>query len=625
MLGGHGGWTTEGTMMSDNATAAQSRYTFEQFAAVRRYQPTLAFSPDGSEIAYSTNTSGQFNVWRQASSGGYPHQLTTFSDRAVRELAWSPDGGTILFTADRDGDEFTQVFRIPARGGRPEQLTDDTEVQYVLALTPFSPDGSQITYAGNDRLPSDQDVLIRDASTGAVRRVMQGDGVFFPGAWSPDGKRLSVISFISNTNQDVYLLNPESGDVNHLTPRDGEVKNFPGPWAADGSGFYLMSDEDREFVALAFYDLKTGQKRWVETPEWDIEQVVVSKDGRYLIWSVNEDGFSRLYGRDLRGGQMLDLPELPVGVISVLVLSDDGSKLGMLFNRPTRPTEVLVLDIDAGSLTQITDSFLGGIDPDDLIEPELIRYPTHDGREIPAWLYRPRGEGPFAVILSIHGGPEAQERPSYMYSGSYQYWISRGIGVLAPNVRGSTGYGKTYQTLIHRDWGGDELKDFQAAAEWLRAQEWVDPERIGVFGGSFGGFATLSCVSRLPDYWAAAVDVVGPSNLVTFAKAVPPTWRRVMTQWVGDPETEVDFLMERSPITYVDQIRAPLFVIQGAHDPRVVKAESDQIVERLRERGVEVRYDVYEDEGHGFTRRENELKAMSDTAAFFEKHLARTP
>jgi dipeptidyl aminopeptidase/acylaminoacyl peptidase len=266
---------------------------------------------------------------------------------------------------------------------------------------------------------------------------------------------------------------------------------------------------------------------------------------------------------------------------------------------------------------------LGGIPEDVFIEPELIHYPTHDGREIPAWLYRPAGAGPFPVVLSIHGGPEAQERPLYNYNGLYQYLLSRGIGVLAPNVRGSTGYGISYQKLIHRDWGGDELKDFEWAHKYLQGLDWVKRNKIGLFGGSFGGFATLSCVSRLPDLWAAAVDLVGPANLVTFAKAVPPTWRAFMAKWVGDPEAEVDFLMSRSPITYVDQIRTPLFVIQGANDPRVVKAESDQIVERLRSRGVDVRYDVYEDEGHGFTKRSNSLKAMGDAAAFLVEHLNR--
>jgi dipeptidyl aminopeptidase/acylaminoacyl peptidase len=193
--------------------------------------------------------------------------------------------------------------------------------------------------------------------------------------------------------------------------------------------------------------------------------------------------------------------------------------------------------------------------------------------------------------------------------------------VLAPNIRGSTGYGKSYQRLIHRDWGGGELKDLEACARYLQSLDWVDGKRLGVFGGSFGGFATLSCATRLPDYWAAAVDIVGPSNLVTFAKAVPPFWKRYMKKWVGDPDEDYEFLMERSPITYVEQLKCPLLIIQGANDPRVVKAESDQMVEKLRSLGREVEYMVFEDEGHGFTKRANELKAWKATVEFFEKQL----
>jgi len=325
--------------------------------------------------------------------------------------------------------------------------------------------------------------------------------------------------------------------------------------------------------------------------------------------------------RDLASGTELSLPAIPLGVIGALTVAPDGSSIAILLSRPSHSNEVFVVDLKRQETRQLTHGMLGGIDESTLIEPELITYPTFDGKQIPAWLYRPKGEGPFPVVLSIHGGPEAQELATYNYGGLYQYLLSRGIGVLAPNVRGSTGYGISYQKLIHRDWGGDELKDFEAAAKYLQSLPWVNADKLAVYGGSFGGFATLSCVSRLPQYWAAAVDIVGPSNLVTFAKAVPPTWRAIMKSWVGDPETEVEFLMSRSPITYVDQIRAPLFVIQGANDPRVVKAESDQIVERLRARGVDVRYDVYEDEGHGFTKRSNMLKAMGSIAEFLEEKL----
>jgi dipeptidyl aminopeptidase/acylaminoacyl peptidase len=598
----------------------EPKYTFEQFAAIRRYQTTLSFSPDGSEIAYVTNTSGQFNLWRQSSAGGYPIQLTLFADQTPREIAWSPDGETIAFSADRDGDEYRQIYTIPARGGRVTALTDAAKVQHDLAAQAWSPDGASLAYSGNDRNETDNDVLMRNVATGEVRRVVDYGGLYAPFSWSPDGKSMTVIDFKSNTNMDLYVLTIDDEEVRHLTPHEGDIQFLPGPWAADGSGFWLLTDQDREYTGLAFWDLNSGL-RWVETPDADVESVSASVDGRYLVWVVNEDGYSVLHARDQVRNEEIALPEIPRGVIGATAISATGGKVGVLLADARRPNEVYVVDLERGVLTRLTQSFLGGIVEDDLSEPELISFPTHDGRQIPAWLYRPEGAGPFPVILSIHGGPEAQERPNYPYSGLYQYWLTRGIGILAPNVRGSTGYGKSYQKLIHRDFGGDDLKDFKAAAEYLKGLDWVDPARMGVFGGSYGGFATLSCVSRLPEYWAAAVDIVGPSNLVTFAKAVPPTWRKLMAQWVGDPETEADFLMERSPITYVDQIRAPLFVIQGANDPRVVKGESDQIVERLRERGVEVRYDVYEDEGHGFTRRANELKALGDAASFFEKHL----
>jgi dipeptidyl aminopeptidase/acylaminoacyl peptidase len=601
-------------------------YTFEQFSAIRRYgaYPSLSFSPDASQIAYTVNTSGQLNLWRQSSTGGFPHQLTLYSTRSVRVASWSPDGKWIAYNADRDGDEFHQLYLIPAQGGSPDQLTDLPQVQHDFSPMAWSPNGRYLAYSANDRQPTDMDVLVRNMRTGQVKRVLAGDANYAFGSWAPDNRRLLAVEVRSNTDFDIHLVHVPTGSNRLLTEHEGEVKFIPGPWAADGSGFYMRTDMGREFTGLAFYYVGTGKWVWVETPEWDIEFVTGSKDGRYLAWVVNEDGYSRLYLRDLQSDQLLDLPETGRGVIHYPALSPDGNKLAYFYTSPSNCFEIMVIDLPKKSLQQITYSMLGGIDQQDFIKPRLIRYPTHDQRKIPAWLYKPktaRRSTKSPIVLSIHGGPEAQELPAYPYSGLYQYLLNRGIGVLTPNIRGSTGYGKSYQKLIHRDWGGDELKDIEYAAKYLLSLDWVDPHKIAVFGGSFGGFATLSAVSRLPDYWAAAVDVVGPSNLVTFARAVPPFWRRMMEKWVGDPEKDHDLLIQRSPVTYVDQIKAPLFIIQGANDPRVVKAESDQIVEKLRARGIDVRYDIYEDEGHGFTKRSNELKAWRDTAEFFEEHL----
>jgi dipeptidyl aminopeptidase/acylaminoacyl peptidase len=600
------------------------RPPFEQFFAHRRFLPVAQFTPDGSRVLFVSNLSGQFNLWVAGSGGSWPEQLTTFTDNTVRGVAVRDDG-SILFMADRDGDEFHQLYRIPAGGGWPRQLTDLPQVQHALTPAAWAPDGRSFAFSANSRRPQDGEVFVwRDGE--AEPRYVFGEGMYaFPAYWSPDGTKLVCLEYRANTDYSLHLVDVESGEATELTPHEDEIKFFPGPWARDGSGFFLLSDEGREFAGLAFQSLASGEREWVETPERDVDEVTGSADGRVLAWLENDEGWARLRLRDLDTGDELPAPRLPHGTVGLLgsgmSLSRDGSTLAIVWDQPARPPEVYLVDTATGDAQPVTESRAAGLSSLRLHEPELIRYASFDGRQIPAWLYRPDGEGPAPFAVAIHGGPEAQEKP--VYRGHFQYLLSRGIGVLATNIRGSTGYGKTYQRLVHHDWGGGDLEDWRHAAEWLKAQDFVDGERLGVYGGSYGGFATLTCVTRLPGYWRAAVDIVGPSNLVTFVRAVPPQWQRFMAAWVGDVETEEEFLRERSPISYVDQVQAALLVIQGAKDPRVVQAESDQMVERLRELGREVEYVVFEDEGHGFTRYTNELQAYRLTCDWLEKHLAR--
>lgn len=598
----------------------------------RDFLPTLrlfsrpALSPDGTRVAYVDDSSGRFNLTVQPVDGGPARPLTNFTDRVVWDIGWHPDGRSLMIEADRGGDEKRQLFLVDATGdGEPVALTDNPGADHNLGFgPPFSPDGSRLAYGGNDLVPNDQDILVRHLATGEVTRLLTGAGFTFPGHWSPDGSRLTAAQMRDSTSDHVLYLVPLDGKPLTLSPPDGAATYSPGPWLLDGSAFLVRSNAGREFTGLAAVDAGTGQLTWWETPEQDIEKVALSAGGSHLLWLANTGGAATLHGRDLAAGRPLALPRLPQGDALGLEVSADGRVATMRLSTPTRPENVVAVDLVTGELRWLTGSVPSGIDPAELVEPELVHCPGRDGRQIPAYLYRPRrAERPVGVVMALHGGPTMQERPSYQ--PLYQHLLHHGVAVLAPNVGGSTGYGRSYMMRIYRDWGGADLDDFTDVARWLRGQDWVDPARIGLWGRSYGGFAVLSCVSRRPELdWAAAVDVCGISNLVTLARSAPPTWRTRIAAVIGDPDDE-EFLRARSPVTYADRIRTPLFILQGANDPRVPRHESDQIVARLRERGVPVRYDVYPDEGHRFSGRDNQIRADSDAAEFLISHLAGAP
>jgi dipeptidyl aminopeptidase/acylaminoacyl peptidase len=602
-------------------TATRTRARFEQFFALRRtyFLNNLAFSPDSSQISYVHDGSGQFNLWGSPVEGGYPRQLTTRDEEAVRHHRWTSSG--IVLELDHLGAEQWQLNILPADGvGWPRAVTERDDVQYQIG--PVADDGRRMLFSGNQERPTDVSVYLMDIPEGEPRLVLDREKQqLYPFAWHPDGRRAAIVDLLGNMDLHAYLVDIENGDLRDLTPHDGEELNLPIGFSAGGRSLFSITDRAAEYNYLEAIDLGTGARNPIITAEWDIEHADLSADRRRLGYTINEDGYSRFHLRDLETGRELPFPTMPKGVCSQYAISPNGRLVAALVGTGTRVFDVYVADVDAGTVTRVTENFLGGIPESELVEPELVHFDTFDGKHVPAWLYRPVGAtGRTPVLLSVHGGPEVQEHTHVTRSSSfYQYLLSRGIAVLAPNIRGSTGYGKSYQRLIHRDWGGDELKDIEHAAMWLRKQAWADSARIAVYGASFGGFATLSAMTRLPDYWRCGIDLVGPSNLVTFAKAVPPHWRAMMKEWVGDPEEDFDFLMSRSPITYVEHMKAPLLVLQGANDPRCVKPESDQMVEKLRSLGQEVEYHVFEDEGHDFSKHANQLKAYRLIAAFLFK------
>ncbi|MEO3827350.1 prolyl oligopeptidase family serine peptidase [Actinomadura sp. B10D3] len=593
---------------------------YEDFVPCQRFQPTLALSPDATTVAYSSNASGHYELWTIPVAGGKPRMMAGFPDRTVRQIAWAPDSKELVFSADRDGDEQYRLYRVGLSGEAPVELAPGADCQRLLPASPFDATGRYIVYAANDRDPHVQDLLLLDLEEDQVRRFTPPTEIIFePAGISPDGRWLLTAGFRSHTEVGAYLidLRQPDGQAVCVTESLGSGLFEPAAWAPDSSGFYLLTDAWSEFTAAAFYSLTDRELRPVAQPPWDVEIIDTGKET--VLWSVNEAGRSTLHARHHQ--QELALSDIPHGVVNALAVAPDGSIATMLIDAATRPAEIAVVELDRGRFRYLTDTRPAALRTVEPVEPETVSYPSADSRTIHAFLYRPHGPGPHPVLLSIHGGPEAQERPVYARSGLYQHLLDQGIAVLAPNIAGSTGYGTAHQKLIYRDWGGADLADLDHAVQYLYTLPWVDRDRIATAGASYGGFAALSCLARLPYPWAAGVSICGPTNLVTLAQASPPTWKTFVNTVLGDPDTQADRLLQNSPVTYADNITAPLFVIQGARDPRVPQAESDQIVNRLRERGIDVRYDIYPDEGHGFTNRANELDAYSNMADFLITHL----
>ena len=617
----------------------QIEYPFDRFASVRRYNDFDFLNQDPSWIVYIADTNGQFNLWRQRSAlsqqnaGSEPYasyQLTNFIDDAVRKAFASPKDDSIIFFADHQGTENFQMYKInDSFHSWPQPITQNPKARYEWGAECFSHDGEFITYSTNESNPRDMSAYVRDLAHDETFCITDKPGWYIPGYWSPDSTKINCSQLVTLTDYNIWLLDRHERIMIQITRSIKEKsRNVVGPWLPDGQGFYVVTDLNREHAGLALYDVNKSELEWILTPEHDIESVDISKDGKVLAWTENVNGYSNICIKKTRNEEIQEVSELSkVGVIGALKISPDGQRIGAIMTTPKSPSNIYMIDLESKKVDRLTQSLLGNIPERKMIQPELIKYKSFDGLEIQAFIYKPRNirNRRLGAILSIHGGPTAQEGPTYAYAGLYQYLANNGLAVIAPNFRGSTGYGKSFERKIYHDWGGDELKDLEYAIKWLISQNWIDADRIGVFGASFGGFATLSCISRLPKYnWKAAVDLFGPSNLVTFVKAVPDHWKRFMGQLVGDPETEESFLKERSPITYVNNIEGTinLLIIQGANDPRVVKNESDQIVERLRKKWTGVEYMVFDDEGHGFTKYSNLIMALKKSAEFLTNELS---
>ncbi len=567
---------------------------------------------------------------------GMREQLTFFPE-PVSGLTPAParawrDG--FVFAKDQGGDEFTQLYWFDGQARSSTLLTDGKRTQNGGVV--LSDDGGLMAYSSTARNGTDRDIWVHDTRTGKARTLVTAGGTWGAMDFSPDGKRLLVTRYVSINESYPGEVDLASGKLK-LFPVDGGKAAFGGfEYAPDGRAVYYVSDEPiagkpSEFRTLRYHDPDSGKPPLELSGDipWDVDGFSVADDGRHLAFVSNEDGIDRLHVLSLPDHRAIELPELPIGLVGGLAFSPDGNRLALTLNTATSPSDAYVIDLTDAKLARWTRSEVGGLDTDRFVSPTLVRYPTFDRvdgkpRTIPAFYYRPSkaAAGKLPVVIQIHGGPESQSQPGF--NPTIQYLVKElGVAVLVPNVRGSSGYGKSYLQLDNAEKREDSVRDIGALLDWIGEQPELDADRIGVYGGSYGGYMVLASMTNYPERIRAGVDIVGISHFGTFLRNTEDYRRDLRRAEYGDErDPGMQAVFERiSPLNNAGRIAAPLFVAQGRNDPRVPYTEAEQIVQAVRGNGHPVWYLLFNDEGHGFRKKANSDYFGAATMLFWQEYL----
>ncbi len=585
-----------------------------------------SWSPDGRQVVFSTNLTGRMNLWKVAAAGGWPMQLAESDDRQF-DGVWSPDGKWIVYMQDAGGGEIFDLYAVPSDGGDAINLTNTPEVSETSPR--WSPDGSTIAISSRPKTSSNYDITLLDWKSRQVRKLTneqtrnrEWGGV----VWSPDGRTIYANRANAGfTDSDVYGIDVGSGRLENLTPHNGETRYSVSSVAPDGRTLLVTSNEKGGYENVGLLDIATRKLTWVTNLKWEAEAGNFSPEGKSFTYMVNEDGRADVYlvDRTSLHGEKLDLP---TGIDSTAgtpsAYSSSGDRLLLSHQSSTEAADYWIYDLVHRQVRQITFSALAALNPARLPASQLVHYRTFDGKIISAFLWVPfdlKRDGSNPGVVLPHGGPTGQTVDSF--NKTAVALASRGYVCIAPNVRGSTGYGMEFQKANYKDLGGGDLQDEVYAAKFLAATGFVDARKIGITGGSYGGYMAMIAIGRTPDVWAAAVELFGITDWLTEQQHEEPTLQQYDQSLLGDPVKDRKVYEDASPIKYFKDAKAPLLVLQGTNDIRDPSEEAEQAVTLLKQAGKVVDAHYYPDEGHGFAKRENQIDALERTVAWFDRYL----
>ncbi len=600
------------------------QYTIEQFLDTTKITGS-SFSPDEKSILFSSNKTGIFNAYTVAVSGGEPKQLTSSTTDTTFAVSYFPNDSRILYTRDQGGNENNHLYLLDA-DGKERDLTPGEKLK--AQFLGWSHDNTAFFFLTNERDARYFDIYKMEIKNFERKLIYKDTSGYQVGAISDDEKYIAFSKPNTTIDSDIYLYNVATSEMKNITAHKGDVSNNPATFDPTSHYLLYLTDDGSEFSYIARYNLATGKSETVEKANWDIAYTYFSRNGKYRVVGINEDARTRIRIYDQKTGKPVALPKLPDGEINAVNISDSERLMAFYLSGSRSPSDLYVYDFATKKERKLTDSLNPAIDPANLVEAEVIRYKSFDGLEIPSILYKPHQASTankVPALVWVHGGPGGQTRTGY--SGVIQYLVNHGYVVLGVNNRGSSGYGKTFFAADDQKHGHEPLWDCVEAKKYLKSLGYVDESKIGIIGGSYGGYMVLAALAFKPEEFAVGVDLFGVSNWLRTLESIPPYWesfRKALYKEIGDPTTDKEMLKEISPLFHADKIRKPLLVLQGENDPRVIKPESDEIVEAVKKNNGIAEYVILPGEGHGFTKKANEIRAYKAILTFLDQYLKGT-